>query len=345
MLELFLVKHNKSGPGRPTRRAVYEGLSLALAEVRSGWGGLPSPEEAESIWASMWRLEAHQSTALEGNTLVLNQVEALLVNGIAVGNKELREYLEVKGYADAAKWVYAQALDTTTFVSGELVTLSEIRRVHELTLGPVWEMAPHPHALSGEHPGSFRRHEIARFPGGMTSPSWVEVPSAITDWVRSMSRVASAINPVEALAAAHANFEHVHPFLDGNGRTGRLVLNLALIRLGYPPAIIFKRDRAKYLRALQRADQGDPGPLGELIARALTDNLYRFVVPALGGPQVLVPLTALATKERSVVSLRAAIGRGRLRAQKGDDGQWRSCRAWLDEYVASKHRRPSDPGE
>jgi hypothetical protein len=65
-----------------------------------------------------------------------------------------------------------------------------------------------------------------------------------------------------------------------DGRTGRLFLNLLLVRLGYPPAIMYRNQRTAYLRALRRADQGEPGALGELIARAILDNLYKFVVPA-----------------------------------------------------------------
>ena len=302
-------------------------------------GGLPSPAEAEDIWTSIWYQEAHQSTAIEGNTLVLEQVEALLAQGLAVGNKELREYMEVTGYADAAKWVYGQALDPGDWAPDAPLNMTEVRYVHELALGPVWGVAPHPNATAEERPGSFRRHDIQSFPSGMTPPSWVEVESAMSDWVSSLSRISTAENHIESLAAAHGEFERIHPFLDGNGRTGRLLLNLVLIRMGYPPVIIYKRDRIKYLRSLQRADEEDPGPLGELIARAITDNLYRFVVPAVAGPNRLVPLAALATKERSVVSLRAAVERGRLRAQKGPDGQWRSTRAWLNDYVASKHRR------
>lgn len=302
-------------------------------------GSLPSPAEAEDIWTSIWYQEAHQSTAIEGNTLVLEQVEALLAQGLAVGNKELREYMEVTGYADAAKWVYGQALDPGDWAPDAPLNMTEVRYVHELALGPVWGVAPHPNATAEERPGSFRRHDIQSFPSGMTPPSWVEVESAMSDWVSSLSRISTAENHIESLAAAHGEFERIHPFLDGNGRTGRLLLNLVLIRMGYPPVIIYKRDRIKYLRSLQRADEEDPGPLGELIARAITDNLYRFVVPAVAGPNRLVPLAALATKERSVVSLRAAVERGRLRAQKGPDGQWRSTRAWLNDYVASKHRR------
>jgi hypothetical protein len=100
-----------------------------------------------------------------------------------------------------------------------------------------------------------------------------------------------------------------------------------------------KRDRSKYLRALARADNGDPGALNELMARAVLDNLLRFVVPAIAGPQRLVLLAALAGKDLRQEALRAAIERGRLRAQKGSDGQWRSTRQWVEEYLESRWRR------
>ena len=87
------------------------------------------------------------------------------------------------------------------------------------------------------------------------------------------------------------------------------------------------------------ADAGDPGPLGEMLARSVMDNLYRFVVPAVAGPNRLVPLAALADTAITEGALRVAANRGRLRAQKGQDGQWRSTRAWADEYISTRHRR------
>ncbi len=130
-------------------------------------GGLPSPAEAEDIWTSIWYQEAHNSTALEGNTLVLAQVGSPYL-GLAVGNKELREYMEVTGYADAAKWVYGQALDPGDWAPDAPLTMTEVRHVHGLALGPVWGVAPHPNATVEERPGSFRRHDIQPVPSAMT---------------------------------------------------------------------------------------------------------------------------------------------------------------------------------
>lgn len=327
--------------GRPSRAAVYERLRVQIGELRDRLGGLPSPDEADGIWRGIWLEEAHHSTAIEGNTLVLKQVELLLAEGRAVGNKELSEYLEVRGYADAADWVYGHGIRPGDWKSGKPITLSEVRHVHTLAMTPVWDIAPHSQATPREGPGSFREHDIEPFPGGMRPPDWTEVPALTRDWIADAQSIRKAEESTipEALARLHARFEQIHPFLDGNGRTGRLVLNLLLVRLGYPPAIIYKRDRARYLASLRRADGGDAGPLGEFLARAILDNLYKFVVPAVAGPARLVPLPALATDELSANALRVAAVRGRLKAAKAADGTWRSSAAWVDEYVASRYKR------
>ena len=332
---------NSARRGRPSRAAVYDRLRVQIEELRERLGGLPSPEEADGIWRGIWLEEAHHSTAIEGNTLVLKQVQQLLAEGRAVGNKELSEYLEVRGYADAADWVYGQGIEQGAWQSGRLITLTEVREVHSLAMTPVWDVAPHPNATPKEGPGSFREHDIEPFPAGMRPPEWTEVPVLIRNWIADAQALAETNSSavIEILAALHARFEQIHPFLDGNGRTGRLLLNLLLIRLGYPPAIIYKGERTRYLIALRHADKGDPGPLGEFLARAVLDNLYKFVVPAIAGPNRLVPLPALATEELSANALRVAATRGRLKAAKAADGTWRSSTAWVEEYVSSRYRR------
>jgi hypothetical protein len=319
---------------------VYKRLDAAIAELRERLGGLPNPAEADGIWTGIWYEEAHHSTALEGNTLVLKQVEALLAEGRAVGDKDLAEYLEVKGYADAARWVYGQALEPGAWSSDRLITLTEVRQVHETALTPAWEVAPTRGATPNEAPGHFREHDIHAFPAGMTPPSWVEVPALMADWTADAQALAGQTHPIENIAELHSRFERIHPFLDGNGRTGRLLVNLLLIRLGFPPAVIYKRDRTRYLKALRRADAGDSGELGEMLARAVLDNLYRFVVPAVAGPLRLVPLAALASRDLNVGALRTAANRGRLKAQRGADGQWRSTKRWVEDYARTRYQRP-----
>jgi hypothetical protein len=221
-----------------------------------------------------------------------------------------------------------------------------VRQVHRLAMTPVWDVAPHPDATDREGPGSFREHDIHPFAGGMTPPSWPLVSARMQQWVEDVCTTAEQVGHgvidrwlPEELARLHNEFERVHPFIDGNGRTGRLVVNLVLVRLGYPPVVIFKRQRGAYLAAMQRADGGDYGALGELIARAMYDNLNRFIVPNVAGPARLVPLAALADKDFTMIALRRAAQRGRLDAVQGADGIWRSSRKAIDAYRAARHQR------
>lgn len=335
--------------GRPTRQDYFRRFEAAIEEL-ARYGGLPRPYEAQGMWDDLWHLEAHHSTAIEGNTLVLREVETLLDEGRAIGAKELREYMEVLGYGEAAKWVYAQALASTGESGDLLITMTEVREIHRAAMRRVWDIAPHPDATDRESPGNFREHEIHPFDGGMQPTSHPLIHAEITGWVDQVNDMGRKIREnsllprdvPEQLARVHREFERVHPFIDGNGRTGRLVLNLILVRLGWPPAIIFKRQRETYLTALDRADHGDYAPLGELISRSVVENLHHLI-PNIAGPAKYVPLQALADAEFSLIALKQAARRGRLEAIQGSDGQWRSSRAAVEAYRERKFQREQRP--
>lgn len=328
----------KAGGGRPSRAFILEQVDLGLKDLAKT-GGLPSPAESAEIWRNIWHEEAHNSTALEGNTLVLREVKLLLDEGRPIGNKDMKEYLEVLAYGQAAEWVYGQAIIPGSRGSSGVISQTEIRHIHEMTIEPVWRFFP-PDGLDPEEgPGRFRRHDIAPFPEGMAPPSFTEVDALVTDWLKlANSSPAEGEPPLVHIARLHSAYERVHPFRDGNGRTGRLILNLVLVRGGYPPAIIRKAERTKYLIALRRADRGEFLPLAELIARAVKDSLDRFLLPGLAGPNRLLPLSALATPRHSAATLRKAAERGRLTFQRDEAGRYYGMKKWIDEYEKTARR-------
>lgn len=334
------LRLSKVPRGRPSRQQVLAGFDRALNDL---WavGGLPLPMEAEGIWEGIWHEETHHSTAIEGNTLVLRQVKALLEEGRAVGNKAFREYLEIEGYADAAKWVYAQAIRRDWSNQGgtpPLINLTELREIRKLVMEPMWSRLPPEDATANEGPGGFRECEISPLREGLRPPTWPHVPAHVGSWITTAcAGPKDGQHFLEYLAETHAAFERIHPFRDGNGRVGRLIINLLLVRHGAPPAILYKRDRAKYLRALAKTDDGDAGLLAESLARAVRHSVERFLLPALAGPHRLVPLSSLTTKDLSHVALLTAARRGRLQATRLSD-QWYSNKKYVDRYRSSRRQ-------
>jgi prophage maintenance system killer protein len=327
-------------PGRPSRQQVFRTLDQAREDLQV-IGGLPEPTVVGDIWSEIWKDETHHSTALEGNTLRRRQVQLLLDSGVVSGSAtELREWLEVQAYGDAARWVYQHAVQGSYTRPDVMVTETDIRRIHELVVGSVWKHFPPEGLMPNETPGSYRTRELEPLRPGLIPVPITSVAPDLGGWLERANARHDDENMhlMEELAALHALFERIHPFPDGNGRVGRLVLNLLLVRYGYPPAVIHKDERQKYLRALERADNGDCGGLAELLARAVRDGIHRFLMPALAGPLSVVPLPALATRDLSRSALLAAAQRGRLRANKYN-GVWYSTRQWVDEYRASRHQR------
>lgn len=329
---------------RPSRQKIYDDLDAAITEMRQRWGGLPTPDQVSQVWILWHQHDTHHSTAIEGNTLSQAQVDSI-IDGTrrATGGNDLIHDVEVMGYSRAAQWVYAQARSDAEsgWPTEGLISLTEVREIHRQIMETAWMFRPHPEATGDEGPGSWRRHEIRPFGAGMTPPSFVEIDAQMLDWVIETNSLNAATETplLERIARSHAEFERIHPFLDGNGRTGRLLLNLILLRLGYPPAIIHLRQRERYLRALHQADGGNYGPLGEMLARSVTENLYQLLVPILARPWELVPLASLVEPDLSLRALRAAAERSRLRAVKSPAGRWLSTSEWVTDYLESKYDR------
>jgi fido (protein-threonine AMPylation protein) len=325
--------------GRPSRQQLLESLDQARHDLMI-IGGLPEPTVFRDVWAGIWTEETHNSTAIEGNTLRLKQVQLLLEDGVVSGSRnDLQEWLEAKAYGEAARWVYREAYRRNARAATH-TSEAEIREIHRLVVESVWLYFPPEGLVRNERPGAYRLKDHDPLRPGLPAMSCSSLAPELAAWVEAANaRRNSAQHPIEQLAELHARFERIHPFPDGNGRVGRLVLTALLVQAGYPPAIIYKNERTRYLTALGRADDGDYGPLTELLARSVREGIYRFLMPKLAGPLRIVPLAGLADEELTHWALVAAAQRGRLKAQKHNGSTWYSTRQWVEEYKATRYKQ------
>ena len=319
------ISEKRRGRGRRSLQEVVHLVDEEVGLLKRSLGGLPRAVEADEILHAIWLDDVHNSTAIEGNTMTRAQVENLVERGRA--SARLIENLEVKGYADAADWVYRNAPDYP------LVPMSVVSEAHKLALTLAWDLEP---PSTRDAPGAWRTVPVAVRSVKVSGPA--AIPADLGAWSESTGNLAGQ-HPLVHAAFHHAWFERIHPFADGNGRVGRLLLNFMLIQRGYPPAIIPKAQRPRYLRALEMADDGNPNPLAEVIARAVSGTLTRFLIPNLAGTAKLVPLSALAAHGPYPVEyLRLLVFGGKLRAIR-DGHLWLSSRKWLEDYIRTRDPR------
>jgi cell filamentation protein, protein adenylyltransferase len=320
---------SRKNRGRPSLAELLSLLDEEVALLHDHLGGLPRAVEADHILRQIWIDDVHNSTAIEGNTMTRAQV-ADLVERRRV-SADLIETLEVEGYAEAADWVYRNA---SAF---EGVPSSTVAEIHEHAMTLVWEVDPPP---TRDRPGAWRLSGVRVRNLDVSLPP--SIPADLDSWSRSTRNLTE--HAILHAAVHHAWLERIHPFVDGNGRVGRLVLNFMLIQAGYPPAVILATQRRRYLQALRTTDGGNPNPLAEVIARAVRGTLSRFLIPNLAGEARLVPLSALASQgPYSAAYLRQLVGSGRLRAVR-EGRLYLSSRAWLNDYIVNRDPRGGQPG-
>lgn len=172
----------------------------------------------------------YNSNAIEGNTLTLQET-ALVLEGVTIDKKPLKDHLEAVGHKDA--FLYVQDLVK------EKVPFSEsiIKQIHTLVLMD-----------RPEDRGRYRRIPVRIMGACHTPPDPLLVPEQMEHLVSEFC-VNQKMHPIERAALFHLKFEGIHPFIDGNGRTGRLILNLMLMQAGYPPINVKYSDRKRYYEA------------------------------------------------------------------------------------------------
>ena len=149
--------------GRPTRQQVFESLDEARRDLNI-IGGLPEPTVFQDVWADIWIEETHNSTAIEGNTLRRRQVQLLLEEGVVTGSAhELKEWMEAKAYGEAARWTYDGAFRGQFQRDDDMITETDLRRIHQLTVESVWVHFPPGGLRPDETPGAIEPAILSHF--------------------------------------------------------------------------------------------------------------------------------------------------------------------------------------
>lgn len=207
------------------------------------------PKEALESFDRSFDIEyAHNSTAIEGNTLTLIQTKAILEDGLSVGGKTIREIYEVANHAKAFTYVKKRIAE------GHPLDEAVMKDIHALLMENI---------LIG---GIYRNVEVRISGAGFRPPSPNEMYRQIKDFFADLPYRTDS-NAVELAAWTHAEFVKIHPFADGNGRTSRMLMNYQLMAQGFLPVSIAKEDRLEYFDALEAyAVSGNLIPFTDLIA-------------------------------------------------------------------------------
>ena len=205
----------------------------------------------------------YTSNAIEGNTLSLRETAEVIEHGITVGGKTLRDHLEAVDHYDALQWMRALAARDAPV---DEATVCELHRRIVARSQP---------AIAGVYSALPRR--IAGSP--VVFPNPAKIPMLMRDF--GLWLIDAGPEPGAAFAA-HYRLTAIHPFADGNGRTARLMMNLMLIRRGYPPLAVRPQDRKRYLDALERASlTEDLAPFQQIMHERLEATLADYL-SALG---------------------------------------------------------------
>jgi len=289
----------------------------------------PLPEPAVKKIREQFEVEmTYNSNAIEGNSLTLKETHLVINEGITIKGKPLKDHIEAKTHKEALDYLYELVSTRKKILPSEML----IRTFHQIVTEDI----------DKEWAGKYRNSLVLIGGADYKPPEAIEVPKMMADlidWVRSNK---NKLHPVELAAILHYKLAAIHPFFDGNGRTARLIMNIVLMRAGYPLAIILKNDRKKYYNVLSKADKGDLIPFIRFIAQAVERSLdiyLKILTPKEKRKEKFIPLSQLSKGTKfSPKYLNLLIRTGKLEAHK--EGRiWVSSKEALKRYLEGRKRK------
>ncbi len=208
----------------------------------------------------------YNSNAIEGNTLTITETKVILEDGLTIGKgKSLREHLEVINHKEAID--YIEDIVNKNFDISERV----IKNLHYIILK----------SIDNKNAGEYRSSNVLISGSAHKPVEHFLVSERMTELVEWYKENKDKLNPVKLAAEFHFRFVYIHPFIDGNGRSARLLMNLILMRNGYPITVIRNEDRDEYMKALEKASTTNhKDDFINIVAKAVDRSLdtYLYII-------------------------------------------------------------------
>lgn len=219
-----------------------------------------SKETLKSLRNSINLEWTYNSNGIEGNTLTLRETQIVL-EGITVGGKTLREHLEAINHEKAIEYIEDLVKEK------DPVTEWNIKNIHQLVLKEI----------DDKNAGKYRSENVAVMGATHTPPDHLIVPELMEKLILNYQKW-NKYHPIIKAALIHGELVKIHPFIDGNGRTFRLVMNLSLMNSGYLPVIIKKENRLEYYNALDKAHTtGDYTDFVKLVTNLEIEMINKYL--------------------------------------------------------------------
>lgn len=217
----------------------------------------PLPKQSLIMLRDYYRVGfTYSSNAIEGNTLTETETKVIIEDGFTVSGKPLRDHYEAIGHSEAYDFLYS-------LVDGKSITEANIRELHRLFY----------FRIDNENAGKSRDIKIFISGTDYIPPEPENIHDLMREFVDSIPKLREEKHPVEFAAFLHKGIADIHPFVDGNGRTARLLMNLALLQEGFVITIIPPVRRLDYFNAIVRSQtKNDDGPFIKFIAEMLIES-------------------------------------------------------------------------
>lgn len=244
----------------------------------------PLQKELEQSLDDWLRIElTYSSNAIEGNSLSRIETAEVIERGVnaVIPNKSLKDQLEAINHAKTLDFIKKLA---DRRKSHQFLTEVDIKEIHKMILT----------GIDDAWAGKYRLSEIFIRGSDAELPRPRDVPYKMQEFIHWLEEQQD-IHPVRIASDAHFKFVSIHPFMDGNGRAGRLLMNLILIMHGYPMAVIRNEDRVQYLATFDQARKKNMQPFYAIIENAVERSLDVYILAAKGEKPALSPFTKSLT--------------------------------------------------